>query len=83
MPLDHARSSSNASVIVEGLLSVHEAAERVGLKHLALRRAIDRGELTASKLCGRVRIDPSELRRWIESNRVAPTDATIVEERGP
>jgi excisionase family DNA binding protein len=70
-------------VIVEGLLNLHDAAARVGLKHLALRRAINRGELEAFKLCGRIRIDSAELDRWIESNSVARSDAAGVDERGP
>jgi excisionase family DNA binding protein len=52
------------------LLSVYEAAERVGLKHVALRGAIKRGELSAIKLCGRLRIEPEELEAWIARNHM-------------
>ena len=64
---------SDSAFTVEALLSIHEAAARVGFKHLALRLAIKRGELPAAKLCGRIRIDPADLRRWIEAHRVEVT----------
>lgn len=52
------------------LLSIEQAAQRVGLRHAALRRAVQRGELPATKLCGRIRIDPGELEAWISRHRV-------------
>lgn len=67
------------SVIVPRLLTLHEAAELVGLKHLALRRAIKRGDLPAVKLCSRVRIDARALSCWIASNTVG----AAAEEDGP
>jgi excisionase family DNA binding protein len=71
--------SSNDSRVNPALLTVRQAADRVGLKDLALRRAIQRGELPATKLCSRIRIDPSDLTRWITANRVlvnqSPPDA--------
>jgi excisionase family DNA binding protein len=70
--LDH---SDDDGVIGHRLLSVQEAAHIVGLKHLAVRRAIQRGELPATKLCGRIRIQPADLRRWMAAGRVAPNVA--------
>lgn len=55
----------------EHLLTVAEVAERVGLKHQAVRRAISRGDLDAVKLCGRVRIEPAALTAWIERSRIS------------
>lgn len=52
------------------LLTVTDAAERLGLKHGAVRRAIARGDLPAMKLCSRIRIDPADLRRWIDAQRI-------------
>jgi excisionase family DNA binding protein len=52
------------------LLTVADAAERLGLKHGAVRRAIARGDLPAMKLCSRIRIDPVDLRRWVEAHRI-------------
>jgi excisionase family DNA binding protein len=73
MMLDHPRSF-NESRVTPTLLTVHQAAERVGLQHLAIRRAIQRGELPAVKLCSRIRIDPSDLHDWIVRQRVGPVD---------
>ncbi len=56
----------------ERLATVAEVAEHVGLSERAIRRAIERGELPASKLCGRVRIRPEDAEAWIEQNRVQP-----------
>ena len=41
-----------------------------GLSRKAVYRAIDRGELQASKLCSRLRIMPEDVDRWIEASRV-------------
>ena len=54
----------------EPFLTVGEAADRLGLGHGAIRRAIQRGELPAVKVCSRVRIDPADLRRWIERQQI-------------
>jgi excisionase family DNA binding protein len=61
-------------VIGPAFLTVQQAAERVGLKHLAIRRAIQRGELPAVKLCSRIRISPDDLSEWVTRNRVAQCD---------
>jgi len=53
-------------------LSVKEAAEIVGLSEKAIRRAIDDGELPASKPRGRIRIKRTDLDAWIEASRVEP-----------
>lgn len=58
------------------LLSVAEVAQRVGLKHQAVRRAISRGELAAVKLCGRVRVPPAALDAWIARGRYTPAAHT-------
>lgn len=59
-------------MIGPAFLTVQQAAEQVGLKHLAIRRAIQRGELPAMKLCSRIRIDPADLERWMLQRRVPP-----------
>jgi excisionase family DNA binding protein len=53
-------------------MTVAEAAERVGLHHRAIRRAIERGELPAVKVCSRIRIAPDDFARWLEANRLVP-----------
>jgi excisionase family DNA binding protein len=53
------------------LLSVTEVAEATGLSPNAVYRAIWAGELLASKLRGRLRIQVADLEDWIASNRVS------------
>jgi excisionase family DNA binding protein len=55
---------------VSRLVSVSEVADRVGLSTKAVRRAIERGELAASKLCGRIRVRPEDVDAWIEQSRI-------------
>jgi excisionase family DNA binding protein len=43
-----------------------------GLSRKAVYRAIERGELRASKLCSRLRVTPEDMDRWIEESRVEP-----------
>lgn len=47
------------------LLSVPEVAQLCGLSEKAVRRAIDDGELAASKLRSRLRIRPEDVEAWI------------------
>lgn len=54
----------------EPFLTIHEAGQRVALGPGAIRRAIQRGDLPAIKLCSRVRIEPAELDRWVARHRV-------------
>jgi excisionase family DNA binding protein len=51
-------------------LTVQEAAERVRLTQWAIYRAIQRGEITAYKPGGRLRIHEADLEAWLESTRV-------------
>jgi excisionase family DNA binding protein len=52
------------------LLSVGEVANATGLSPNAVYRAVAAGELRASKLCGRLRIQLADLDFWIDSNLV-------------
>ena len=52
------------------VLTVKEAATGVGLTQWAIYRVIQRGELTAYKPCGRLRIHEADLEAWLESTRV-------------
>lgn len=58
----------------ERLLSPEEVAERCSLSKRAVYRAIERGELPASRLCSRLRIRQDHLDAWIEGSRIAPQD---------
>lgn len=53
------------------LLSVGEVADATGLSPNAVYRAVADGELRASKLRGRLRIQLADLDDWIDSNLVA------------
>ena len=52
------------------MLTIQEAADRVRLTQWAIYRAIQRGELTAYKPGGRLRIHEADLEAWLESTRV-------------
>ena len=51
--------------------SPEQVARRSGLSRKAIYRAIARGELSAYRLCGRLRIAPQDEQRWLEANRVS------------
>ena len=51
------------------LLTIPEVAETCQLSEKAIRRAIDRGQLKAFKLCSRLRISQADMREWIASQR--------------
>lgn len=53
----------------ERLLTIPEVAETCRLSEKAIRRAIDRGQLKAFKLCNRIRISHEDMREWIASQR--------------
>lgn len=65
--------------IDDRFLTVGEVAETCRLSEKAIRRAIDRGQLKAFKLCHRIRISHEDMREWIASQRqpvvtIAPPD---------
>jgi excisionase family DNA binding protein len=55
------------------LLAPDEVAAICGLSRKAVYRAIERGELRASRLCSRLRITPEDLDDWIDASQVEPT----------
>jgi excisionase family DNA binding protein len=55
------------------LLAPDEVAAICGLSRKAVYRAIERGELRASRLCSRLRVTPEDLDRWIDASQVEPT----------
>ena len=46
-------------------LSPDDVARRIGLSRRAVYDAIRRGELQAMRLCGRLRISPTDLDAWL------------------
>ena len=61
------------SVLERGLLTVAQVAEATGFSRNAVYRAIAAGELRASKLRGRLRVQLVDIDRWIDANVVACT----------
>lgn len=58
-------------------LSAEAVAEQCGLSRRAVYRAIERGELPASRLCSRLRIRLADFDAWIASNRVEPAVVSV------
>jgi excisionase family DNA binding protein len=61
------------------LLTVSEVAEATGLSSNAVYRAIAAGELRASKLRRRLRVQRADLDAWIDSNVVCVRGAANLE----
>jgi excisionase family DNA binding protein len=59
--------------MTDQLLTPEQVAQIVGLSRRAIYRAIERGDLQASKLCARLRIREADLDDWIQSRRVEPS----------
>ena len=64
------------------LLSPEDVARHCGLSRRAVYRAIERGELRASRLCSRLRIRSQDMEAWITANRVEPTMPPEPQPRG-
>jgi excisionase family DNA binding protein len=58
----------------ERLLTVAEVSELTQFHPEVIRRAIRRGELTASRLFRRLRISESSYRAWVEDNEIDPPE---------
>jgi excisionase family DNA binding protein len=54
------------------MLSPAQVAELTGLSRAAIYRAVEEGELRASKLRGRIRVEETELAAWKERTLVRP-----------
>jgi excisionase family DNA binding protein len=61
------------------LLTVSEVAEATGLSSNAVYRAIAAGELRASKLRRRLRVQRADLDTWIDANVVCARGAADLE----
>jgi hypothetical protein len=62
-------------------LSVADASRASGFSCRAVYRAIDRGELSASLVCSRLRIHPDDFLVWMEGERASVRDCPP--SRGP
>ena len=71
MDLDRARLEVVLGSQTRRYLSVAEAARASGFSDRAVYRAIERGELSASLVCSRLRIHPDDFLTWVEGERAA------------
>jgi excisionase family DNA binding protein len=55
------------------LLSPEQVARRCGLSRRAVYRAIERGELRASRLCSRIRIRAADVEAWFDEHEIEPS----------
>jgi len=65
------------------LLSPEEVAQLCGLSRRAVYRAIDRGELKASRLCSRLRVRHEDLDAWVDGQRVEPAAPEMPQRAAP
>jgi excisionase family DNA binding protein len=63
-------ATTSSSEARSELLTAAEVASLCKLSVKAVYRAVSSGELRATKLCGRVRVEPADLDDWIGRNRV-------------
>jgi excisionase family DNA binding protein len=67
--VDHARLRVVLGSAPARYLTVAETARASGFSRQAVYRAIERGELTASIVCSRLRIHPDDFLTWMEGHR--------------
>src|SRR4051794_25913793 len=54
------------------MLTVEDVARLTRLSVYTIRAAVGAGELPATKLRGRIRVNPDDLQAWINACRIAP-----------
>jgi excisionase family DNA binding protein len=81
---EHEHPPSADATLAMRLLTIPEVADMCGLSQKSIRRAIDRGDLLAMKLCSRMRIAPDDVAAWYRGNLVVPieTAALFADPRG-
>jgi excisionase family DNA binding protein len=65
------------------LLSPAQVAQLAGLSVRAIYRAIERGDLPASRLCSRLRVRQADVEGWLARNRVRIAPTAKVERFSP
>jgi excisionase family DNA binding protein len=84
MPDSRRSSGGNGQErLVERLLTLDQAAERLQLSSWTVRRAVESGELRAYKPRGRIRIAESDLMNWLDSTALEPSDVPSGREHLP
>src|SRR5262249_43379314 len=62
----------------EGLISLQEAARRLGVNSGTLRKMVKRGEVRAFRVRGYIiRLDPLDLRRFLRDNQIWERDSIL------
>src|SRR5438552_3830777 len=72
-----ARQAAQPPADAGALLSPEQVASACGLSRRAVYRAIERGELPATRLCSRLRIMLADFEAWLAVNRVEPVARTL------
>lgn len=78
-----ARRVARPPADADALLSPEQVARRCGLSRRAVYRAIERGELRASRLCSRIRIRGADVEAWVDGNKIEPSDDVVRPPRAP
>jgi excisionase family DNA binding protein len=73
--LSHSFAAQADHVPVDGMLTVEDVARLTQLSVCTIRAAVRAGELTATKLRGRIRVKPDDLQAWIDACRITPAPA--------
>jgi len=68
-----ARRAVRPPADADALLSPEQVARRCGLSRRAVYRAIERGELRASRLCSRIRIRAADVEAWVDEHEIEPS----------
>jgi excisionase family DNA binding protein len=71
------RRASRAPTDVDALLSPEQVAGRCGLSRRAVYRAIERGELRASRLCSRIRVRAADVEAWVDGSQIEPSNGAV------
>lgn len=74
MPARHGTRNASEQ---DRLLTPHEVAELARVSYHAVVRAINAGELQASKLRGRLRVRHSAYEAWIDEHTVVPATRAV------
>ena len=74
------RINQNAPVLVlpAELLTIEEAAHRIGMSVRYVRRAVAEREIAFHRLGRSIRIDPADLAAFVQAGRVEPITAETV-----
>jgi excisionase family DNA binding protein len=55
----------------EGLISLREAARRLGVGSFTIRKLVKKGELRGFRVRSIIRVDPLDLRRYLRLHQIA------------